>query len=218
MLVRGRLVDINKWIDKAIGSARVSLDPWPHVVVENIFPDELYQDMVNNFPQRKSLPTLSHTTLNRFVYWLEDDTGLRPEVSDFWHKFREETFDALWSSLEEKFMVTGRSIGAELLHDVTGYALGPHTDTPNKLITSLVYMPVFNDMKREIRQGTVLYHCDTPDPRGRGHKPDDPAYKEVKIVPYVANTMFAFVRSDVSFHGVRQTPIERRLFAFDVFR
>jgi len=203
---------------KAIRNAEVLDDPWPHLIVNDLFPNSFYLLMVNKLP-----PTSAWKAFNQFrsFYWLEYSEGdrpngihTRPPVDGFWDEFREALFDSLWMELENRLDVVGTSIGAQLMHDRPGYQIGPHTDTSNKLVTGLLYLPKTGS---DAKQGTVLCKGRVPDPSGKGHKPG-PDYAPVKTVPYVPNSALFFMRTDVSYHCVKPSPVERWLLAFDVFR
>lgn len=195
----------------AIKDAEVHQEPWLHCYVPNAFPALLYKEMLGNLPTLDQMVPLNRKN-QRHVYWLEQH-GRRPVVARFWAEFREELFDNMWEALEDKIRAVGKSMGGELLHDIPGYRLGPHTDTTDKLITCLFYLPRSDE---DARSGTALFKCDTPDPRGKGHK-FTPEFELVKTIPYKPNTAFFFQRSNMSYHGVLPTQVERWLMAVDVF-
>ncbi|NQW08376.1 MAG: 2OG-Fe(II) oxygenase [Alphaproteobacteria bacterium] len=88
----------------------------------------------------------------------------------------------------------------ELIVDVEGYALPPHTDGAVKLVTVLIYLARPGDPEA---LGTALYR-----PLKPGFHSDGVDYvpfetmEEAARVPYRANRCLAFARSNVSFHGV----------------
>lgn len=215
MINVAKLAAVRNHVLQTIEESRVSPEPWPHLSVANIFPDDFYEEMLANLPDVSQMEVLGKSTPNRFLYWIERK-GEHLRVAPFWEDLHGELADALWMSLEYKLDVAGAGVvtGSELLHDIPGYSLGPHTDTIDKLITGLVYLPQTNDHAKE---GTVLYKCATPDPRGKGHKLTG-EFTPVKTASYVRNNALFFVRTDVSYHGVRKSPIKRWLLAFDVFR
>jgi hypothetical protein len=198
---------------QAIKAAPIETDPWPHFYVPQVFSPAFYREILVNLPLREQMEPLGTSTPNRFLYWL-DKKGVRPVVAPFWDDLRAALLYDLWGVLEDKLEVLGRACGAELLHDLPGYRLGPHTDTVDKLVTGLIYLP---ETAVHAKQGTVLYHSKVPDPCGKGHKLGDPTYKPAKTIPYVPNSGFFFVRTDWSFHGVNPTPVTRWLLAFDLF-
>ena len=208
----GALVMLNHVLD-AIGGTGFCKEPWPHLTVSNIFPQHFYKQLQDNWPELRLMGVLSPGTPNRFLYWLVKDGKEADDLPSFWKEFCG-CLPLLREVIEKKFRVNGSYIGAELLHDLPTYYIGPHTDTRDKLVTGLIYMPETSDHSSN---GTELYHCATPDPRGKGHKWGRD-YKLVKTIPYVPNTALFFQRTDLSYHGVRPTPVERRIIAFDIFK
>lgn len=193
----------------AITSAEIDMDPWPHLIVNTVFPADFYAALVGNMPAHSAMPAFGRF---RNLQWLVQK-GVEFQAPPFWTMVRHALFGRLRSCLERDFEVASTSYGAELVSDVPGYSIGPHTDTNDKLITGLFYLPQNID---SAAQGTILYKCDTPDPLGKGHKFTD-EFKPVKVVPYVPNSALFFERTNVSYHGVRPTPVPRQVLAFDLF-
>lgn len=102
-----------------------------------------------------------------------------------------------------------------LVRDKPGYKLGPHTDAPHKLVSLLLYLP--DASATDETPGTALYI-----PKERGYRckggPHYPPenFELVWQAPYAAGGVFMFPKTDVSFHGVPQTPRERRLLLVDL--
>lgn len=188
--------------------------PWLFVRVENIFPLDYYNEILSQLPTDAETEPLGASTPLRRLYWLVKKGQLQ-KVSEFWTLFMVMMMPALREVLEYKFEVRSKSVGAELLHDFPGYYIGPHTDTSDKLITGLLYLPRDDSAKDH---ATVLYHCAEPDPRGKGHKFDDVKYRPEYLSHYSPNSALFFPRSDFSYHGVRPTRRERWTLAFDLFR
>ena len=108
-----------------------------------------------------------------------------------------------------------------LIHDRTNYALGPHTDNPQKLVVFLIYFE--NDLRDDenVSMGTSVY---VPNQRGfkceKGtHYPNKYFYK-VFSADFKRNNMFSFCRTDTSFHGVEKVgdnPVERKLLQWSLY-
>lgn len=203
-------------IKKAIREALFSIDPWPHILVKNIFPDDYYADMLSNVPHHSEGQWNKLGKAMRYLYWIEKDGVPELDIHPFWAGLRSDLFPMLREELEAKFQVKGSYYGGELLADFPGYTIMPHTDTTDKLITGLFYLPKDD---RFAKHGTTLYKNDTPDPTGKGHRATAEFVPRV-VTPYVPNTALFFLRTDVSYHGVVKTPppVERLILAFDVFR
>ena len=104
-----------------------------------------------------------------------------------------------------------------IVKDNENYALGPHTDSPKKLITILFYFPVDNS---EENIGTSIYM-----PKDfKFTCPGGPHYKKEKFnliytAPFKSNSAFGFVKTNNSFHGVEKvnTTSHRWLLLYDIF-
>jgi hypothetical protein len=86
-----------------------------------------------------------------------------------------------------------------------GYSLGPHSDSPHKLITILFYLPKDN---KNTELGTSIYT-----PRdiqfectgGPHYRFSD--FELLKTAPFIPNSLFGFVKTDNSFHGVKKIEV-----------
>src|SRR5262249_5210128 len=89
---------------------------------------------------------------------------------------------------------------AMLVHDRTRYSVGPHTDAPFKVVSLLFYLPAD---ERLARHGTSIYvpkdgAMTCP---GGPHYPFE-RFERMATMPFVPNALFAFLKTDNSFHGV----------------
>ena len=203
-------------------TARVDDDPYPHYYLENVFPDDYYRRLLAHLPSSEvyqNLFAITDLKLDHFRHRDQRDlhgnwTGALPqELKSFWDDFDAwflgeemaaavlETFSA---QLEARF--GGReswpetSVEPQLIRHRAGYFLGPHSDANTKLVVLLLYLAP-DDTNAHL--GTSLYR---PKKAGFGC-PDSKHYPfedfvRVKTAPYKANSMLAFFRSDISFHGV----------------
>jgi len=103
-----------------------------------------------------------------------------------------------------------------LVRDMPGYAIPPHTDSLNKVITVLIYLPENNDHEEE---GTTIY---TPKEKGftcnKGRHYSFEQFDVYKTMPFRANSMFAFARTDNSFHGVAPCAHIRNVLLYNILR
>lgn len=239
----------------AVRNAPMRTWPYHHIVVEDVFPPDLYRAMRENLPPLEAYRKLGDTGRvpkgsypQRHVLYLgnpeymqmmdADACGFWAEVSE-WLLSVEVTkafVDAFKPVLKQRFAghVNLRS-EACLMNDAPGYALGPHTDSPRKAISALFYMPdpdpapeylidVPLPINWRLREslGTSLY---APKQRdftcaGGPHHPHD-RFDRVLTVPFRPNTLFAFAKTDNSFHGVERVAEDaphRELMLYDVFR
>jgi hypothetical protein len=107
---------------------------------------------------------------------------------------------------------------ALLVQDTTRYQLGPHTDAPRKVVTLLFYLPP-DESQRHL--GTSIYLPKDRDFRcpGGPHHPHD-RFDRVWTMPFLPNSLFAFFKNDVSFHGVEpvlDAGCRRWLLLYDIY-
>jgi len=212
--------------------------PYPHIYVENVFPDDFYAQLRAHWPDGPAFTPLADTGRvskgaypERFVLALTpaDLARLVADRRQFWNEFSSWfTGGRFLLAMIEKFKpyVIGR-LGAScdrctfasdalIVRDLTNYSIGPHTDAPHRLVTMLFYCPD-DDSRKHL--GTSIYLPLEPDFRCKG----GPHYafkdfKKVTTMPYRRNTLFAFFKNDISFHGVEPIPdqnIQRDLMLYD---
>lgn len=229
----------------------INNSPYPHLQIDNIFPEQMYQQMLTNeIPDEflKPLYSLNRTLMfdkvtgkrvsddemskqdeaHRTLIRLSSDM---PELPDpqrlFWEQAATWLLGPVNQIIIEKIKpyLIGRFMGviprleSEVLYtrDTASYALGPHTDTVNKVATLLFYMPADDSLSH---LGTSMY-IPTANPAftcdGGPHYPFK-GFKLVNTAPFKPNTMFGFVKTKNSFHGVENIKenIRRHLLIFDI--
>ena len=109
-------------------------------------------------------------------------------------------------------------IEARFVRDFSSYAIHVHTDSPHKLISLLFYLPR-DDSKRHL--GTSIFQPREPGRRCEGSARYAFAeFKKVITMDYVPNALFAFLKTDASFHGVEpivDNDIERNLILYNIY-
>ena len=208
-----------------IASAQPRVWPFPHLVVDNVFPADYYAALLDALPPLEfyrpiaeaGRVTQATTDAYRQRHVIEfsrpEPERFAPEHRDFWAGFldwmigeRFVTFalQQFGSLVAARF---GDSLRAarfhpefQLVRDFTDYALGPHTDRPHKVMVLLFYLPRSGERPD---LGTSLYvprenafRCN-----GTAHHPRG-NFLRVATMPYRPNTMMAFFKSARSFHGV----------------
>lgn len=90
------------------------------------------------------------------------------------------------------------------MRDFAGYSIGPHTDSPKRLITMMVYLSEDSDHGHV---GRSFYAPKDPFTLAVGHTHHGfDKFEQVGAARYLPNSAFGFLRSDNSFHGV--TPMQ----------
>lgn len=200
---------------RSLARARVQLDPFPHFYLENVFPDDYYRELLRNLPSTGVYDNLYEVTdlkLDHFRHRNQRDMDagwterLPVELQPFWKSFNEwflgpelaravlDSFSSQRSSWPEV------SVESQFIRHRAGYFLGPHSDLYTKLVVLLIYLAPDNGAEH---LGTSLY------------RPKDASFScaeskhyafedfiRVKTAPYRPNSLLAFMRSDISFHGL----------------
>lgn len=222
-----------------IANATIRPYPYPHFYVTDIFPEGFYAELRALLPPAGAYQSLAETGRvsagaykERSVFFFEEENLARIEVARaaFWSGFRDWLLDHEFMNLlvakfaphiEARFEGHSGEVQLStescLVKDGAGYEIGPHTDAPHRLLSLLFYLP---DDSRWRHCGTSLY---LPKDRnftcaGGPHYLAEP-FECVATMPYEPNTLFGFMRTDNSFHGVEPVTdpaIERDLLFYDI--
>ncbi|MDB5808195.1 MAG: methyltransferase FkbM family [Betaproteobacteria bacterium] len=205
-----------------IANARMLEYPYAHIYVEDVFPADFYQALLENWPQQSSLLPIDETGRvpknayrERFVmpFNAGEIEKLNAERRPFWQSF------ASWL-LTQRFMTAmidkfepyvksrfgddiyqcGFEADSLIVRDVTNFNIGPHTDGPHRLLSMLFYCPPDASLSH---LGTSIYVPRDPAfvcPGGPHYS--HAKFHKVKTMEYRPNSLFAFIKNDRSFHGV----------------
>jgi Methyltransferase FkbM domain len=210
--------------------AQVIESPFPYLVVDDVFPADYYAKILDNFPSHQSLRPINETGRvhadaykERLVVLFTDDEFARmtPSQQRFWREFAAWMYtDQFLNYFVQKFNRyleprVARIVEAEgalqvrgdalLVNDQTHYAIGPHTDNAQRLVTFLFYLPRDASM-REL--GTSVYKPkDSSFTCWGGNHYGYDAFDKVGTVEFLPNRLMSFPKTERSFHGVE--PIER---------
>jgi len=201
-------------------TAEVVRDPFPHYYLENVFPADYYQILREHLPSTSVYQNLFEVTdykLDHFRHRDQRDlhtaawtNSLPSYLKAFWDSFNEwflgpELAQAVLESFSSELKRGSGawpevSVESQLIRHRAGYFLGPHSDLYTKLAVLLIYLPP-DDSAAHL--GTSLYRPKDPSfscPDSRHYQFED--FIRVVNAPYKANSLLAFLRSDISFHGV----------------
>jgi len=212
--------------------------PYPHIYVKDVFPDDYFRALREHLPPESALKTL--TSLRRVVGEYPDSRLVLPLAPEhigalpepyraFWGQlaswllggaFGQAILPKFMDGLKQRFGDLGRMQffdEALLVQDSTTYSLGPHTDNPKKVLSFLFYLPADDSMAR---LGTSIYVPRDPEfsDDGRGHFLPD-SFLRMTTMPYLPNTLFAFLKTNNSFHGVEpisDPDVRRDLLLYDI--
>jgi hypothetical protein len=221
-----------------IANAPIREFPYPHILVREVFPPDFYRELRANLPEKSALKTLGalgrvHGTdyPARLVMPLTPEAlaALPAAQRAFWERvgnwilaggFGQIMIAKFAAYLQRRFADLSKVDFTDevlIVRDSTAYALGPHTDARQKVLSFLFYLPV-DDSQAHL--GTSIYLPN--DPRFRcegGPHHDFGNFRRVLTMPYVPNTLFAFMKTSNSFHGVepiREQGVRRDLMLYDI--
>jgi hypothetical protein len=227
----------------AIETAVLQTQPYDHLHIRGVFPDEFFQTLLANLPALHEYQRLVDTkrvspNYNPERYCLQPGTSDVASLNEGKRQFWTEFFHALEGdrmtiavlnkfsgTLKRRFGGDPRYHGSDLdiswssmlMRDRGSYNLGPHTDQPTKVAALLFYLP---PSAAAPHLGTSLYEPKSPnitiEDNGQHLQFDD--FNRLSTIPFEPNTLFAFAKTHDSFHGVEpvEDGLERDLLLFDV--
>lgn len=223
---------IIKYTYDRISNATVRKYPYEYTIVENVFQPSFYKEcVIPYFPSAKSHVFSKQGARERYSIRMKGTvyTGLMKgkhldsdtrKVDAFWKKmtdaFAGDAMQDLWilkfnATLTNRFSDLGSQVSKkrfyyrwDLASDRSGYEISPHTDSIDKLVTILFYLPKDDTYKNF---GTNVYKSrDNLDDGGFMRTYEDPNWREhfdaVERGPFLPNTAFAFAPCQTSWHGV----------------
>jgi len=229
-----------------IANAPLRLYPTPHIYVSHIFPPAFYAKLVEYFPTPNRFRAMQNSDHGNdeisdrryfLSYFDGDNKHLPDDHASFWDALLRALSSARFEAVAAaKFgpyidilrrTLLGSHQDILLISDRSGYDISPHTDTPQKQFSLLFYCPE-NDSHPHI--GTSLF-------RRKGSAPRQPKrtdswfyhgdysmypfaeFEKVFTAPYLPNSLFGFVRTRYSYHGVEPTSatIARQLLIYENF-
>ena len=225
-------LDVEQFVRYQIANATMRTYPYPHFYVRPVFPEDFYAELMRRLPPIEALERLSFATGPRFVGTLEavrDHAG-SAEGSALWSGLAQWLLgDAFRDLICQRFAkYTWRRFGKDVsqrlevesryVRDFTEYYIGPHTDTPAKLVSLLFYLPR-DESLREL--GTSMYAPKDPNFRCAGTKwYKFSSFRRIATMEFMPNSLFGFFKTDQSFHGVEQvtrTDIERNCLLYNIY-
>ena len=195
----------------AVDRAWVDEQPFPHFLVEGLFPDDVYREMLASLPDPSLYTPVSyerhadHGVSNRGKFGLTEEyiSQLPHRQRAIWSavrdalgspEFKQAVFDRLSLGLAYRYGIleteATRTPGyalPELLRETKGYRIKPHPDTRRKVVTMQIALPPDNNRPN---LGTQFYRRNwSPmallrEPRG---------FEIVKQSPFLPNMAYAFV-------------------------
>jgi hypothetical protein len=226
------------YVAKRIADTPSAIDPFPHCVVDDVFPPDLFEAIHENWPGDDVMIPLPETGRTSEMYkqrhamLMSDDflSKLGQDGADFWTSVSLAAMGgavvrACWEKFKDVLFPRVEHLGGSIdlspellvISDREHYSIGPHTDTKARFISLLYYL---SREPEYASYGTGLYVPKDPDMEIRDHThyrfQDFDLHSRVDFKP---NRLVAFPRSDRSLHGVYPVPIpncDRRLLIVNI--
>lgn len=213
-----------------LAAAPVRREPFAHCVIDEVFPEDFYESIIDQWPEEESWRPLSESgRVSKGSYEsrqvvLMNPAGyarLDPGRREFWEREVGGWLlgERLRTEVLRKFSLheDQTSGDALIVSDRNTYAIGPHTDAPHRLVSLLFYLPEDDTFRRF---GTSFYQPLDPNFRCAGgpHHPFK-LFRRVQTVEFVPNRLVVFPKTDRCFHGVERIDlpgIDRRLLIYNV--
>jgi len=218
--------DVHKHIIKKIKDANITSFPYEHMVIDNIFPENLYKQLTENFIPDDVLSCLKDGNRvgngysdSRYVLKLQSNMPYMEEkLRHVWQNFTKYLSYHFLHIILQKFNISGHDLFSDILYvkDKQNYSLGPHTDRTSKVLTCLFYLPITDKYKN---YGTSIYLPLNENFKCAGGPHHDfNQFKIHKTIEFLPNRLFCFKKSEVSFHGVEPVTenFVRNLVIFDL--
>jgi len=176
--------------------------PYPHILIEKIFSDEFYQELL------EKLPTINEYTLKpkyagRKTMTLDTLEHLDDGKKNFWAQMEKWLRSSDFSNLLlEKFSIKKKGHSDFFLHkDLEDFEVTPHRDVKSKLVTYLFYLPK-DDSLAQLGTQMLIPKKGKTIPDTTDHQ-DWNDFEIVKSLQYLPNSFFAFKPGKNSFHAVK---------------
>lgn len=205
---------IDAHVRRGVAAARLETDPFEHIVVERVLPDDVYRLMLEAMPplafftdhdrvkQDLPLPMEFGPMLAARVWAFVDNVVaqriVRGAVMEKFHDALQDHYAAIFGEAyrEQASSLPQSASGGRLMLRRPGYHLAPHRDPKRSLVTCLLYLARPGDNEA---YGTQIFRV--LDDREAGYKQtyypeqDGRRCELIKTVPFKPNTMLAFLNS-----------------------
>jgi hypothetical protein len=195
---------------ESIERSWVDHDPFPHFIVEGIFPDDVYREMLASLPDPSLYDAVSYekhadngvSNRGKFALTNQCIAELSGRQRSLWlavrdalgaPRFKQAVFARLREGLAYRFGKSPEQAAQtpgyplpELFRETEGYQIKPHPDTRRKLVTMQIALPSDNsqpDLGTEFYRRSLNPLALLREPRG---------FDTVKRSPFLPNVGYAF--------------------------
>jgi hypothetical protein len=190
-----------EYVKYKILNAPIITYPFPHIMIDDIFPKKFYQELLEN------IPTIAEFTPKpkypgRKTLTLDEIDRLNEKKKKFWEQmemwFKSEDFS---NTLLKKFGITKPGVSDYFLHkDLEDFEVTPHTDVHSKLVTYLFYLPNDDSLSN---LGTKILVPKNESSVGTTKHQRWEDFNIVNSSKYIPNSFLSFTPCENSFHAVK---------------
>ncbi|QDT98972.1 hypothetical protein [Gimesia aquarii] len=189
-------------------------EPFPYIAVTNIFPDDIYAELIENLPEQSNYTTMGERHImengesNRFEFELASERinqGFNEQQQQLWlgirnalasSELKQAVFNCLSSGIAYRFGIDRSEVNQieafprlSLMREKPGYFITPHPDTRKKIVTFQIALP--RD-RSQLELGTALYRRNLVPQHVLGKPKGFRGFEKVKQNPFEPNSAFAF--------------------------
>ncbi len=222
-------------ISRSISNSDLCKNPFEHLYIKNFFSDIFYKKFLQFLPDKENYIQINKTKSvsrdypdERYIFNITPESF---KIFDNEQKLffgevvnslmSKDFFDAVvnkFGNNEFKVKPEDLNIRMALVKDYTNYNLGAHTDSADKFMTFLFYLPG-DDSHKHI--GTSLYQLKKTANKNIAYSnhysehETKELFEEKKLAEFLPNSVLIFPRTDFSYHGVSSINVgsyERNVF------
>ena len=231
---------IGDHLAERLQQTKVLTDPYPHLFVEQVFPEEVSRLLIEAIPpllffpsrdpiKRNFAPSTSIAPTKSKAVWEFFDTVLTrdvllPALLSKFSPFLDEHYTSIFGSdfVDRARALPQAATKGRLMCRHPGYKLEPHMDPKRVFLTGLLYLPQTPD--GDERFGTQIFRCDRPVIARylNTYYPERDGIKceLVKTLPFRQNSLLVFMNSSAA-HGaeipVDQAPAKLERYAYQFY-
>lgn len=205
-------------------------DPFPYFTVKNIFPDDIYAELLENLPHQSDYTTMGERHMmengesNRYEFQFTAERinqRLNEQQQQFWTaiqnalispELKAAVFRNLSSGISYRFGIDRSEVNQieafprlSLMREKPGYFITPHPDTRKKIVTFQIALP---KDRTQLELGTALYKRNLAPQFVFGKPKGFRGFEKIEQNPFEPNSAFAFsvinTLKKKSWHGREQ--------------
>lgn len=204
---------VNQYVKEKVEGSVLVTDPFPYLYIQDILPNDFYNYINSIFPEdnyltsndEKQYKPLTKVLKERRTLAIFNRSVKYNELNGYPYakeciELREWFYSFVIPLIAEKLCIELSLWDDDIrfVVDTENYLKRPHTDIPNKKFSMILYMSNSESGTTVLTPKKVGFMDDF----GYDHRFDE--FNEVFTAQFVPNALFAFKRTDTSFHCVKK--------------